>query len=118
MNYLGIDYGKAKVGIAVATGPLADPIATPETKEAIETIKKLVKSHKIDLLVVGDSPETFLKELSEIGLPIQVADETLSSHDAREALLHKSQKKRREDEHAVAAAIILQNWLDDQPKKV
>ena len=44
-------------------------------------------------------------------------DETLSSHDAREKLLHTTQSKRRLIEHQVAAALILQNYLDSEVLK-
>lgn len=112
MNYLGIDYGEAKVGVAIAEGPLAEPLTTLDTGMALHEIMMLVKKHNIAEIVVGDCPEEFLKMLQGWGLPVHQADETLSSHDARQALLHKSQKKRRENEHAVSAALILQNWLE------
>ena len=38
MNYLGIDYGDAKVGVALATGPLAEPLTTVKTEKAIQAL--------------------------------------------------------------------------------
>jgi len=111
VNYLGIDYGDAKVGVALATGPLAEPLTTVKTEKAIQSIKQLISKHKIDAVVMGDCQENFLNELSNL-VVVYCVDETLSSHDARQSLLHTSQKKRRLNEHAVAAALILQNWLD------
>lgn len=111
MNYLGIDYGAAKTGVAVATGPLAEPLTTVKTEKALQSIKLLLNKHKIDSIVVGDCPEIFLDKLSDLAV-VHQADETLSSHDARQSLLHTSQKKRRLSEHAASATIILQNWLD------
>lgn len=113
MNYLGIDYGFAKIGIALAVGPLAEPLATVKTEKAIRSIKLLINTHTIDSIVVGSCPEKFLGELSELAT-VHHVDETLSSHDARQSLLHTSQKRRRLSEHAVSASIILQNWLDSQ----
>lgn len=118
MNYLGIDYGQSKVGVAVAEGPLAEPLTTLDTASAAMSLQQLIKTYVIDEIVIGDCPEEFLERLKGFGLPVHTADETLSSHDARQALLHTSQKKRREAEHAVSATIILQNWLDGQEKKV
>lgn len=115
MNYLGLDYGEAKVGIAIAEGPLADPLMTVATKSAISSIEQLLRTYTIDEIIIGDCPPEFKSQLEELGLPVQTVDETLSSHDAREALLHTTQTKRKEQEHEVAAAIILQNWLDAHP---
>ena len=42
VNYLGIDYGDAKVGIALATGPLAEPLTTVKTEKALQSIKQLI----------------------------------------------------------------------------
>lgn len=111
MNYLGIDYGAVKTGVALATGPLAEPLTTIKTEKALQSIKLLLNKHNIDNIVVGDCPEFFLDKLSDLAV-VHQADETLSSYDARQSLLHTSQKKRRLSEHAVSAAIILQNWLD------
>lgn len=112
MNYLGIDYGAAKIGVALATGPLAEPLTTVKTAKALQSIKQLIANHRIDAIIVGDCPENFLDLLSSLNLTVFRADETLSSHDARQSLFHTTQKKRRAAEHAAAAAIILQNWLD------
>lgn len=114
MNYLGIDYGFAKIGIALAVGPLAEPLATVKTEKAIQSIKLLINAHNIDSIVVGDCPEKFLDELSNLAT-VHQTEETLSSHDARQFLLHTTQKKRRMAEHSAAAAVILQNWLDSNP---
>ncbi|MEK7091267.1 MAG: RuvX/YqgF family protein [Patescibacteria group bacterium] len=111
MNYLGIDYGAVKTGVALATGPLAEPLTTVKTEKALQSIKLLLGKHNIDSIVVGDCPDFFLDKLSDLAV-VHQADETLSSHDARQFLFHTSQKKRRVNEHAVSAAIILQNWLD------
>lgn len=113
MNYLGIDYGAANVGVALATGSLAEPLTTVKTEKALQSINQLISKHKIDAVVVGDCPESFLDKLSGLAIVHQV-DETLSSHDARQFLFHTSQKKRRKEEHAAAAAVILQDWLDGQ----
>src|SRR3989344_6752138 len=112
MIYLGIDYGEKHVGVALAQGPLAEPLQSILRNQAIQLIKPLVKQYDIGAIVVGDCPESFLNELSGLEIVIHQADETLSSHDARKSLLHTSQKKRRLNEHAVSAAIILQTWLD------
>lgn len=111
MKYLGIDYGKSHVGIAFADTPLAEPLSTLNNKDFIVQVKRIVEDLKIDKVIVGDCPEEFLSSLKRIS-EVEQVDETLSSHDARNALLHKSKINRKEREHEIAAAIILQSWID------
>lgn len=111
MNILGLDYGEKHVGVALAEGPLAAPLTTLNNQTAIFEIKKIIKDLKIEKIIVGDCPKDFLEDLNKI-IEAEQVDETLSSHDARVSLLHKSQTRRKEKEHSVAAAIILQSWID------
>jgi RNase H-fold protein (predicted Holliday junction resolvase) len=118
VNYLGIDYGEKKTGVAIAEGPLADPFATFPTESALESIHQLVRSYSIEAVIIGDCPAEFSQFIRGWGVSVYQTDETLSSHEAREALLHTTRRKRKENEHAVAAAIILQTWLDANLKPV
>ncbi len=114
MNYLGLDYGTSKVGVAMATGPLAEPLTTLNTKNSLQLLKQIIIDNNIDTIVVGDCSQEFFAKLQSLELPVQVVDETLTSHDAREKLLHTTQKRRKNLEHQVSATIILQNWLDNR----
>ena len=114
MNYLGLDYGASKVGVAIATGPLAEPLTTFDTNNAIQLLKQIIIDNNIDTIVVGGCSQEFLDRLRLLELPVHVVDETLSSHDARQKLFHTSQKRRKNLEHQASATIILQNWLDTQ----
>jgi len=115
MSYLGLDYGSSHIGVAISTGSLAEPLTTFPTKSALSSIKDLIKKHSIDGLVIGDASKDFLADLASLTIPVFQADETLSTKDAQEALLHTSQTRRRQKEHSVAATIILQSWLDSKP---
>ncbi|MBI5358863.1 Holliday junction resolvase RuvX [Candidatus Amesbacteria bacterium] len=114
MNYLGLDYGTAKIGVAIAIGSLAEPLTTINAKNNLQLLKQIIIDNNIDTIVVGDCSQEFLDRLQLLELPVHVVDETLSSHDAREKLLHTTQKRRKNLEHQVSATIILQNWLDTQ----
>lgn len=114
MNILSIDYGKKRVGLAFARGPLAEPLTTVDTANATKAIEKVITDYKIKKIIIGLVDENFLAQLKNLNIEIEVVDETLSSHDARQAMLHTTQKRRREQEHQIAAAIMLQRWLDDQ----
>ncbi len=120
MNILGLDYGQKHIGVALATGPLAEPLATIPTDRFFAELPALTERHNITHIVVGDqTPPEFIKKLSIVhcptgGIVLSIADETLSSSDARQSLLHTTQSKRRDKEHSAAAAIILQSYLDNK----
>jgi len=119
MNYLGLDYGLTHLGVAFADGPLASPLTTIPTTQAQKLLPVLIDTHKIDEIIIGRPDkslkfefENFLHYLEIRNLKLEIVDESLSSHDARQKLLHTTQTRRRTKEHSAAAAIILQSWLD------
>lgn len=120
MKILGIDYGRRKVGLAIADGPLAEPLRVIKYSDSVvleEKIKQILESEKIEKVIVGVSEGEMGKESENFAkkLGAETFDETLSTRDAqnlsREAGI--SRKKRHEMEDAYAAAIMLQNWLDN-----
>ena len=119
MKILGIDYGKRKIGLAIADGPLAEPwkVIRYKDKESIEKdVKNIAKEEGIQKVVVGISEGIMGEESKNFAqsLGATTFDETLSTQEAqklsREAGI--GQKKRHEMEDAYAAAIMLQNFLD------
>lgn len=119
MKILGLDYGKNKVGVAFADGPLADPIKViryANIDDLILKIKEVSEEFSVEKIVVGVSEGKMGEESLEFAKKIgaETVDETLSTVDAqnlsREAGI--PQKKRHEMEDAYAAAIILQNYID------
>ncbi len=127
MRILGIDYGKSKVGVAIADGSLSEPLQVirySDTKILEGKIKKLVESEKIDKVVVGisegqmgEESRKFSSSLnSSLSIPVETFDETLTSQDAQRLAIESGigPKKRREMEDAYAAAIMLQNYLDSK----
>ena len=118
---LGIDYGRSKIGLAIAEGPLSEPLKVIRVKsfdDAIQKVKKEVETESPDKIVVGISEGAMGEESKKFAEKInaETFDETLTSLDAqtlaREAGI--GQKKRREMEDAYAASIMLQNYLDNQ----
>ena len=125
MNYLGIDYGLSYIGLAFSDGPLASPLKTISRSKALTLIPQIISGLAIDEIVIGlpegkiqKEVQKFIKDLSFLNIPINVTDETLSSHDARTGLLHTSISRRKKNEHAASATIILQNWLDTKGEVV
>jgi RNase H-fold protein (predicted Holliday junction resolvase) len=112
MKILGIDYGRSKIGLAVAESSLAEPWKVVAPGE----IENILKSEKFDKVVVGISEGEMGAESKKFAESIgaETFDETLTSQDAqrmsREAGIPV--KKRHEMEDAYAASIMLQNFLD------
>ena len=119
MNYLGIDYGQSKIGLAKATNEVK--IATPlrVIRGGIEEVKSAIKEEEIDEIIVGyplnlsgkqgaqtKEVDGFIKKLELLNKPIHKQDERFSSRSA----------VSEGDDDASAAALILQTWLDSQEK--
>jgi putative Holliday junction resolvase len=119
---LGIDYGRKKTGLAIAEGPLAEPlfvIRYSDIKTLEAKIKELVEKYKIEKIVIGVSEGKMGKESREFAdrLGAETFDETLTTKEAQNLSIEAgiNQKKRQEMEDAYAAAIMLQNYLDSHP---
>lgn len=124
MKYLGVDWGLKKIGLACSEGKLASPltfITVNSLSDATQKIKELVKKDDVDLVVMG-KPEGKMgkivdkaaKALQKLGIKVELTDETLSTQEAQKRMIKMGfgQKARKED-NPVAAAIILQRYLDD-----
>ncbi len=127
MKILGIDYGRKKIGLAIAEGNLSEPLAVIRYKDIrilSDRIKKIIESEKIEKIVVGisegemgeDSKKFSLGLSQSLRIPVETFDETLTSQDARRLSIEAgiSRKKRRGMEDAYAASIMLQNYIDLQ----
>lgn len=135
MIYLGIDFGKKRIGLAIsASGLLARgyrTLAFSNYDKIIKEILEICASEKVEKIVLGlpklksgsDSPQTketrrfkdLLREKTK--LPIIFVDEYLSSHDAEEMIkernpkITKDRRKMREMIDQVAAQVILEQYL-------
>lgn len=127
MKYLGIDWGLKKVGLAISEGEEASPRQTITINgliDGVAKIKKIIDSEGIQLVVMGlpegemgKNVQRAVKAFQKEGLEIILTDETLSTYEAKKVLLEMQigRQARRED-NAVAAAIILQNYLDERKR--
>lgn len=129
---LGIDYGSRRTGIAIGDAQLR--LAAPfelfedlDDRRLVERICRLIERENVGVVVCGlplnmDGTlgpqalrtERFIELLERASARrVQRMDERLSSHDAQSRLaghFTRQQKRRRVD--AVAAARILQDYLD------
>lgn len=126
MRILGIDYGRAKVGLAVAetkTG-LTEPLLVKSPKKFLAEAAGLAKEQQIDRIVVGLPGGPLDSEIKKFGqevgratfLPVEFFDETLSTYEAQRRLIAsgKKRKLRRDKEDAFAAAVMLESYLESR----
>lgn len=130
---VGIDYGSARVGVAVSDplGIFASPMETVPTAKIIEYLQKYSSTETIERFVLGyplnlnGAPaeaaadvDKFIKQLSKAfpDIPIALEDERFTSVLAHRAMIDGGMKKSdRRDKMSVdkiSAAIILQGYLD------
>jgi putative Holliday junction resolvase len=129
MRILGIDYGERKVGIAL--GDTTTRIASPWMilnnsghGDVIKQIKLVIENEGVDRVVVGIPHDTrdlsqeskqakavrvFISDLRSFNIAVDEVDEMMSTAEAQHSM-HASGSKAEDD--AVAAAIILQSYLD------
>lgn len=119
MRILGIDYGKKKIGLAIAEGLLAEPWKVLRVKNFDDAVKKVKSAYaeaSADKVVVGISEGEMGEESGKFAKSIdaETFDETLSTHTAQELSRETgmSRKKRKALEDAFAATVMLQNYLD------
>lgn len=124
MKLLGVDYGGKKIGIAMSDGLLAQPVGVISGKSWQDHLRKLCRLQKIDTIIIGISEGKTAQETKEfinllhklVSIPIKTWDETGTTQDATKKLIAagKKRSRRRRIEDAVAAAIILQSYIDSQ----
>lgn len=127
---LALDYGEKRVGVAVAhvIARLPKPLTTLVNSETLlDDITRVITEEDAGLVVVGlprgmdggytqqtRAAEAFAKQLAEvITVPVEMADETLTSVDAEHELAHSKHTGAGID--ALAAAYILERYLADHP---
>jgi putative Holliday junction resolvase len=137
MRLLGIDYGLKRTGLAIGeteTG-LALPFEMFENlpdAQLARAIATLARREAVDAIVVGlplnadgsvsqqsKLTERFILALQQAvgtGVPLHRVSEHLTSHDSEGKLAgHFTRNQKRQRVDALAAARILQDWLDQQP---
>ncbi|HEX6724714.1 MAG TPA: Holliday junction resolvase RuvX [Gaiella sp.] len=124
MRTLALDYGAARTGVAVsdATGTLARPLGVVEraaTDAGLAEVVALVAEHEAGLVVVGlpltlrgergaqaRETEAFVEALrARLQVPVETEDERFTTALAQ-------QTGGRAPEDALAAAHLLQGWLE------
>jgi putative Holliday junction resolvase len=131
-RYLGIDYGTRRVGLAISDGLglTARPLEVVKRSQVAGRVEELVAEYGVDKVVVGmptglsgveGESAVGARELAEeltgiSGIEVEFVDERFTSRMAESSLLESGMKRRdrRATVDKVAAAIILQGYLDAQ----
>lgn len=131
MRLMGLDLGERRIGVAVSdpSQVLARGIAVIERRSVekdLEAIAGLAEEYEVEAIVVGyprrlngtageeaKKAEAFAAQIeAHLELPVILWDERLSTVRAARALAEGGKRKRRLGIDAVAAVVILQDYLD------
>jgi len=134
---LAVDYGTARVGVALCVGWIARPLEVlPHRSLAslIDRVLKLAKEELVTQFLVGlpvnangsEGPQaeitrTFANQLAlHTTLPVLLWNEYGSSMNAQQQMIASKtrRKSRRKRLDAIAAAVFLQEFVDDSKKNV
>ena len=129
MRVLALDYGSARTGVAISdvSGTLARPVSVVEkaaTEKGLAEIVTIVIDNEVERIVVGlpltlrgehgkQAAETdvFVTALRDVvSVPVETADERFTT-----ALAQRFGGSAPQD--AVAAAHLLQSWLDAEARR-
>lgn len=127
-SFVALDVGEKRIGVAVGDSGvrIAVPFDTIETDgDEIERIAKIVIDEKADVVVVGyprnqsGEPtaqtayvERFAEQLTDIAPKLVFQDESLTSVLAEQRLQSHKKPYAKGDIDALAAAIILQDYME------
>ncbi len=132
-RFVGIDYGRKRVGVAVSDplGIFASALETVHSAKIIDYLKNYAQNENVVSFIVGyprnmngqpseaaADVDIFLKQLRKAfpTTPIELEDERFTSVLAHRAMIDGGMKKKdRQDKMSVdkiSAAIILQSWMD------
>jgi putative holliday junction resolvase len=133
VRVIGLDIGEVRTGVAVSDpdGTVANPITVLATQRLLadpRPLRQVVEEGDARQLVVGlpltmageEGPQALrVRQLGDriaglVGLPVEYVDERLSTAEAQRVLRAggRSEKEQRGMVDMIAAALLLQSWLD------
>ncbi len=132
-RFLGLDIGERRIGVAVSDelGTIASPVGMiRRDSDVAAEVRDLIVEYDVVRVVAGlpiglsgrEGPQAqavraFVDDLAAaLEVPVEFYDERLSTAVAERSLIAGGTRraKRREKVDAVAAAVILQGYLDHQ----
>lgn len=131
-NFLGIDYGTKRIGLAFNVLSLVEPLFVLENQindqnpiasdKSLDEIVKICVDKKIDQIVLGLSEAEMAEKIKlfaellkeKTKLPLVLIDETLSSHEVGRRMKEAGfpLKKRQGPIDHYSAALILEDFIE------
>jgi len=127
-SYVALDVGEKRIGVALARGDVKIAIAYDTLNVdggEVQAIAEIIVREKADVLVVGyprnqageptkqtEFVERFVEQLRDIAPKIVFQDESLTSVKAEEILNVRNQPYAKGEVDALAASLILQDYLE------
>ena len=136
MRILAVDPGSKRIGLAISdpTGTIATPLTVlPHSARLADAaaVAELAMANKASLIVIGQSLDDegqptfegrragrFAEAIrSQTGIPVVFWDESFTTQEAQAARIAMgvSRKNRQGHLDSLAAAILLQSYLDEHP---
>ncbi|MGA2786560.1 MAG: Holliday junction resolvase RuvX [Verrucomicrobiota bacterium] len=133
MRILALDHGTKRIGVAVSdeTKTIAQPlefIPAEPFADFLTRLRQLIREKEVELIIVGlprnmdgsygpaaEKVQTFVAALKDaVVVPVKTLDERLTSAQANRVLIQGGVRrdKRKEKVDKMAAAILLQSFLD------
>jgi len=128
INLMALDVGQKRIGVAMATSDMRIAVASgviEMTDDCINNLEQKLAQNNVDILVVGFPRnqsgeataqtrfvEDFVNSLGDLNVKIVYQDESLTSVMAEDRLKQQNKSYSKEDIDALAAAIILQDYLE------
>lgn len=131
MRILALDWGTVRIGGAVSDpdGRIAFPLSQVlESKNSVEEVQKIVQELEVEKILIGlpkamsgqdtestQKAQVFIDKIkASLSIPVETADERLSSVGAGRALQQQGvrEKDQRGIKDNIAAQLMLQQYLD------
>lgn len=134
-NYLALDVGSKRIGVAMASGIARLPRALTtldNTETVFDDIKSIIDQESIGTVVVGlprnlsgeDTEQTksirhFAEELQKhLKIPVHMQDEALTSRAAEAELQRRGKGYEKSDIDALAAEVILGDYIEEHTQGI
>lgn len=128
LNLIGLDVGEKRIGVSIGSSDIriASPLKTLNVDgNEIKNIEDIIKEENISLVIVGyprnqsgeatkqtQFVQDFAEKLKYLGVEILFQDESMTSVIAEERLKNHNKPYDKKDIDAMAATIILQDYME------
>ena len=124
---LGIDFGKSKIGLAIADSETRMAFAfntLPNNKDFFNKLRKIIQDKEVSTIIIGmtkhendpksaEEKNEFIRRIEkETGIMPALQDEMFTTKMAQENIKLRGGRNISRTDDQEAARIILQSWLD------